>query len=173
MERFVEYSESDIELARLWSDEFGDAFESVIQRVSKTSDKKKLECFRDILIGYMKAEKESEFIETFLDITERLSEKQIEILKVYAEVQEAVEGQFELISDAKQKVLRAKEKLGNVKDSAKEGLTKSQDSMVRWQKEIASLESKRVKAERRLDDLVARKGTKAFNLEEGEFQFYL
>lgn len=173
MERFTENFDGEIDLDRIKSEEFGDVFESVIQRVLKTSDRKKLERFRDILIGYMKADKESEFVETFLDITERVSEKQIEILKVYAEVQEGLNREIELILEAKEGIEQVKTKLENIKALAKQGLTKSQDSMVKWQKEIASLESKRVKAETRLDDLVARKGAKAFNLEEGEFQFYV
>ncbi|WP_213195262.1 hypothetical protein [Cloacibacterium caeni] len=77
---FETASEFKIENNYITSEEFGDIFESVLEKVTKTDNVEKLVRFRNILKNQIVEPQKVEYIETFIDLIPKISEKQFEIL---------------------------------------------------------------------------------------------
>lgn len=75
--------EKCIDFAFIKSDDFSDLFESIIRRVIYNRSEEKMHRFKKILVKQMMVPSHSDYTETFLDLVERLNEKQIEILSAY------------------------------------------------------------------------------------------
>lgn len=91
----IEEYNPTINYEHLNSEEFIDILASIVQRVMKTSSNEKLNRYKKILLNEMSASYKSDFKETFLDIIERINEKQIQILleyKKFIENDETIEG---------------------------------------------------------------------------------
>lgn len=74
-------SENYFDFEHIKSEEFGDIFESILNRITKTRSEEKMKRFKKVLISEMHNPSNTEFIETFLDIISRLEEIQIKILQ--------------------------------------------------------------------------------------------
>ena len=72
--------EKNVDLNYIQSIEFCDIFESILEKVSKVSDKEKVIKFNLITINQLKNPQKREYIETFLDLIPKVTEKQFEIL---------------------------------------------------------------------------------------------
>ncbi|ADU28499.1 hypothetical protein [Evansella cellulosilytica] len=83
-------NERNIDMKYVRSEQFGDLFESIINRVSQNNQKDKIDRFKSVLVNQMIAPYETDYTETFLDIVSKISEKQIEILSVYRKVHEGI-----------------------------------------------------------------------------------
>jgi len=133
-------SESTIDLEYLKSNEFGDIFESVIHRIMQTDNEFKLKRFRDILIGNLITPNRSEFTETFLDLTTRLNESQIQILERYARLEQKVKTNFDIISDQTTLLQESDTKLIELKQKAQDGIITPNESIASQQKKHAQIE---------------------------------
>lgn len=80
-------NERDIDIEFLKSEDFSDLFESIMRRVIPNRSEEKMHRFKKILVKQMIAPSYSDYTETFLDLVQRLNEKQIEILGAYKAVQ--------------------------------------------------------------------------------------
>ncbi|MFP3599341.1 hypothetical protein [Chryseobacterium sp. SIMBA_029] len=91
-------SESSINESYINSEEFGDIFESIIEKVGRTQNEEKLKRFRQILIKQISVPEKREYIESFLDVVSKITDKQFEILikqseyaKQYIELSEKID----------------------------------------------------------------------------------
>ncbi|MDR6158869.1 hypothetical protein QF023_002385 [Chryseobacterium sp. SLBN-27] len=62
------------------SEEFGDIFESIIEKVTATQSEEKVKRFKQILLKQIEIPEKREYIESFLDIVSKITDKQFEIL---------------------------------------------------------------------------------------------
>lgn len=74
------YSPTDISHDFINSDAFSDIFESILRRVTNTNSNTKIDRFKRVLAQQIINYEPFEYTETFLDLIERLNEKQIMIL---------------------------------------------------------------------------------------------
>ena len=74
----IEEKEIDLDYAKTF--EFADTFESVLERVTRTSEKEKVEKFHRIIINQLRSPQQREYIETYIDLILKVTEKQFEIL---------------------------------------------------------------------------------------------
>lgn len=163
----------EIDLENIKSDQFGDLFESVLKRVMETSNEDKLKRFRDILVGQIVSPNKEEFTETFLDITGRLKEIQIHILKTYCEKRSKVSEAKEYIYKVEKDLDTAKQELNLLKRRAENGQIQTDESIAKIERTIRNLE---VVIKNEKDKLIELKSYKLglyYELEEGEFAFYL
>lgn len=77
---FETVNEVSINDSYINSEEFGDIFESVLEKVSKTSSEEKLKRFKQILIKQIEIPEKTEYFESFLDVISKITDKQFEIL---------------------------------------------------------------------------------------------
>lgn len=77
---FDTVSEAPINEAYVNSEEFGDIFESIIEKVATTQNEEKLKRFKQILLKQIEIPEKREYIESFLDIISKITDKQFEIL---------------------------------------------------------------------------------------------
>ena len=96
--------ETDVSLAYVESDEFGDMFEGVLKRVALTSSEAKIKRFKSILANQVKGNTQSDYTETFLDLTTYLSDKQIDILAIHSQIDKSIEGYYEQIPHIEQEI---------------------------------------------------------------------
>jgi len=96
--------ESEIVLDYVKSDEFSDMFEGVVRRVALTNSETKLKRFKSILTNQIRGNAQSDYTETFLDLTTYLSDKQIEILLVYSQIEKSIEGYYEQIPHIEEEI---------------------------------------------------------------------
>jgi hypothetical protein len=80
-----DFSETDVDFKQVQSDEFGDLFEEIILKVSKTHSTAKLEAFKCLLGNQITKPRNIDYAELMIDIVSSLQEKQITILKGYSE----------------------------------------------------------------------------------------
>ncbi|KQS93665.1 hypothetical protein [Chryseobacterium sp. Leaf394] len=62
------------------SEEFGDIFETILEKISRTESDEKLKRFKQILVRQIEVPERREYIESFLDIISKITDKQFEIL---------------------------------------------------------------------------------------------
>lgn len=101
----ADVNETDIDFSFIKSDEFGDIFESIIRRVVFNRSDEKMHRFKKILVKQMTAPSHSDYTETFLDLVERLNEKQIEILNAYKAAEDSTESPEEHNTEHKERAL--------------------------------------------------------------------
>lgn len=94
---FEKESSFSIDPNYLTTDEFGDVFESVLRRIVTTSSQTKLHRFKNILINEIISDIKTDHIETFLDLTNSLNDKQIEIMVVFSKIPSSIEKYYEQI----------------------------------------------------------------------------
>ncbi len=95
---FDTVNNSSIDQSYINSEEFGDVFESIIEKVTRTQSEEKLKRFKQILIKQISTPEKREYIESFLDIISKITDKQFEILikqseyaKQYIELSEKID----------------------------------------------------------------------------------
>lgn len=86
----AELQDNDINYEYLKSDEFSDILEEIFKKISTTSSSEKSARFKKILIGEMTATLHTDHKLTFLDITNSITEKQIEILKEHSTIGKSI-----------------------------------------------------------------------------------
>ncbi len=95
------------------TEEFGDVFESVLRRIVTTNSQTKLNRFKNILIADVISDFKIDYIETFLDLTNSLNDKQIEILLVFSRIPSSIEGYYEQIPQIEREIDSLKVALEN------------------------------------------------------------
>lgn len=70
----------DIEQSPLGTEAFSDIWENVLLKISKTRSQKKVEIFRNLLLNHILTDSDPDLLEMYLEIIERINEKQILIL---------------------------------------------------------------------------------------------
>jgi len=70
----------DIEKSPLGTEAFSDIWENVLLKVSRTRSQKKVEIFRSLLMHHILTASDPDLLEMYLEIIERINEKQILIL---------------------------------------------------------------------------------------------
>lgn len=163
----------EIDLENIKSDQFGDLFESVLKRVMETSNEDKLKRFRDILVGQIVSPNKEEFTETFLDITGRLKEIQIHILKTFCEHRSKVEKAEQRIEGVVSRLDKAKQNSNDIRKNTEKGITGSDESIAQSDKEVRRLEAMKLKLSNDLNELNSFRMASYYDIEEGEFAFYL
>ncbi len=88
IEYFEKVNKEDINIDNIKTENFHDFFNSILKRVVTTKSEEKMRRFRQILINGLNSSNEIDFSETFLDITSRLNEEQIEILFSFGKIWE-------------------------------------------------------------------------------------
>lgn len=80
-----QFSEDEIQLGQIGKKEFGDFFEELINKVSKTHSKLKIKAFQNLLANQLIEPQEIQYAELLLDIAGNLQEKQIPILRGFSD----------------------------------------------------------------------------------------
>ncbi len=75
------FSESEIDIEHIKSEEFGDFFEALLKKVATTSNKDKVNRYKELLGSQIVSPLALDFSNTFLEVIEKISENQILILK--------------------------------------------------------------------------------------------
>lgn len=139
----------NINLDYIKSEQFGDVFESILKKVMETGNQNKLLRFKNILIGQLKSQQENDFIETFLDITSKLNDVQIQILELYSNSKSGdvlnytkaqirqLERELE-IAEKKVEELKNKARLGTIQPY--ESITSADNDIIRIKKELIEFE---------------------------------
>jgi hypothetical protein len=172
-EYFQEQAINDDELMNLKSEDFSDIFESVLQRVVLTKNQKKLERFRNILVGQIKGTEKSDFIESYLDITSRLNDMQILILEKFAKTKRTLNAIEEEKDKLKVKIREAEDLLDELKNKAKDGTIQPGESIAEADRNVAlaTLNKLRIEKEKQIIEEIKTPGY--YNLNEVDFEFYL
>lgn len=137
-----------IETSIYTTEEFVDIFESVLKRVLETNNQEKLLRFRNILLGHIKGRGQVDFLETFLDLTSRLHDVQIQMLE-----------QFHLEFNIENEI-----KEFNILKKQKDQLVDSNEILFDTQR-LKELETKLLSSSKSKDSAF-------FNLNEDDFLFY-
>lgn len=89
------------------SEEFGDIFESILEKVSRTNSEEKLKRFKQILIKQIEIPEKREYFESFLDVISKITDKQFEILLTqyryhpeYKKIREEINRNEELLKNS-------------------------------------------------------------------------
>ncbi|MDX2361991.1 MAG: hypothetical protein QNK23_14370 [Crocinitomicaceae bacterium] len=80
---FESIGEDEIDIENILTEDFHDMFEAILKKVSLTQSEAKLERFKNIIVGQLKTPSEFESVERYVEITGRLTEKQMAILYSY------------------------------------------------------------------------------------------
>ena len=80
---FESVDEDNVDKENVLTEDFHDLFEVILRKVSMTKSEEKIERFKSIVVGQLKSPKEFESVERYVEITSKLSEKQMEILFSY------------------------------------------------------------------------------------------
>lgn len=166
--------EEEIDFDYMKSDEFGDIFESVINKVLQTSSEEKIKRFRDILVGTLTGTRDIEFAETYLDIVSKISETQVEILETYARKGNELNNNSSQTNEVNDKLNEVKTKLNSIRSSKKTlGIDNSSWSEDELQRQSEQLQEKLKLLENKKEEISLFRRSSYFKLEEGEYEFYL
>ncbi|MCO6499529.1 MAG: hypothetical protein J5I47_04010 [Vicingus serpentipes] len=97
MEYIYRIDENIINIDNIKTEEFHDAFESIIQQVARTKSEIKLERFRNILLKQLIALDNYDIVETYINITAKLSDRHLEILHAFEKITDVQTNCRELI----------------------------------------------------------------------------
>jgi hypothetical protein len=172
-EYFEEHGISNEEIENIKSEDFSDVFESVLQRVAITKNQEKLERFRNILIGQMKGSERNDFIDTYLDITSRLNDRQIQILEKFAVTKRRLDSIEKVKEELKVKIHKAEVLLSELKKKAENGTIQLHESISKAHREVTMLIFDKTKIEQEQLKIEEIKTSLYYNLNEVDFQFYL
>jgi len=172
-EYFENHGLNEDEIQNLKSEDFSDVFESILMRVVATKNQKKLERFRNILVGQIKGRESNDFIETYLDITSRLDDKQILILEKFAKTKKRLDTIEKEKVELKVKIREAEDLLNELKIKAENGTIQRHESIAQADRNVAlaTLNKLRIEEEKqRIEDV---KTPGHYNLNVVDFEFYL
>lgn len=176
---FAEYlgkfKKNEIHIDQIKEEDFGDFFEELIIKVSKTHSEIKKDAFRNLLINQLIHPKEIDYAEMLLDITNSLQEKQIPILK---SLTEAFSSSY---LEYKGELIVMKKQLANIKKQLKAEywkLDSREDAM--FEEEIKKLNEAERNLEKDIEKLESQVANKekpwkgeTYNIPNHEFYFLI
>lgn len=169
---YFEEKTPNFKLENLKTEEFSDVLESVLKKVMETSSKEKLERFKNILIGQMHQENiDNDFIDTFLDLTAKLSEAQIFILEEFHRKEIMNKELSQIKNNLRREVFDKQEELRKL-EMKSDDTQKSDVDLSRLADEVNHLIAEQSQAE--INALENYKYIKAeyYKLSDEDFEFY-
>lgn len=167
---FEKESSISIDHNYITTDEFGDVFESVLRRISTTNSESKLHRFKNILINEIRSDVKIDYIETFLDLTNSLNDKQIEIMIVFSKIPSSIEGYYEQIPQIESEIEALKVALENERKIQTKGFandfSKVNDSIKRKTEVLA-------KQNKSIAEVAMFRNCKYFEMQESEFRILI
>jgi hypothetical protein len=103
--KYMESKDVSFDWENVNSEDFGDFFEEILIKISKTSSKKKLERFKLLVVGQIVTPISYDYILRFTELVDKLQDVQIEILTTYVNTEE----EFIKIQDAVSKINKEKD----------------------------------------------------------------
>lgn len=164
-------SQNELFIDQVKQEEFGDIFESIIKRVSLTRSAEKRERFKMILAGEIINPSNSDFIENYLDLIEKLNETQIRILINHKKL---ISEKYDDRLKTKQSLKKKREKLQDELNENKNLQLKGYASNVtRVEHMIGQTDRKLAEIERIIKDLNRYKSCDFYNISAGEYIFFV
>lgn len=80
---FESIGEGQVNTENILTEDFHDLFEAILKQIAFTKSERKMERFKNIVVGQIKSPSEFESVERFIEITARLTESQVSILLFY------------------------------------------------------------------------------------------
>ncbi len=80
---FESVGEGQVNTENILTEDFHDLFEAILKQIAFTKSERKMERFKNIVVGQIKSPNEFESVERFIEITARLTESQVSILLFY------------------------------------------------------------------------------------------
>lgn len=144
----VDYFEKkDVDVESLKTEEFVDLFDSIIRRVVRTKSEDKLKRYKNILIHQIENPSHSDDLqETFLDLIEQLSEKELVILNFH-DIYGTQEFQINKLINQKQADIKMREgQLERWKQGGfRENVDDIQGDLIRFKATLTSLQETKAK----------------------------
>jgi hypothetical protein len=152
---FEEVSESKINTEFINSNEFADIFEEIINKVAKTEDERKKERFKQLLIGTTIPNAKVYQFEIFLELTSKLHENQIILLKKFYQAKPKIQNLEKQISQLQDELKKSKAKEDSLKIKAEEGTIKPSESITKEIEKSRSIEQNKILRENEIKKLMA------------------
>lgn len=137
------------------SNRFTDIFEEVISYVSKTDDAKKRNRFKELLIGTTIPDAKVDQFEIFLELTSKLHENQIILLKKFYEAKSKIRCLEKEIFDLNNELHSSMSREKRLKQKAEDGTIKPSESITREIENSRSIERKKIIKENEIKSLMA------------------
>lgn len=169
---FENYGEKPT-IENLTSEEFSDIFELVLRKVTETSNVKKLERFKNILVGQMGVQvKHTDFAETFLDLIAKLNDTQILILEEFNNKERIISESQKTRDILKSELKEKREVLEGLILKEDNGTYVNSTVLETSKKEVRELEFELSTEEAKVEKINDYKKARFYNLTESEFEFY-
>ena len=103
--KYMESKNVSLDWENVNSEDFGDFFEEILMKISRTSSKKKLERFKLLVMGQIVSPISYNYILRFSELVDKLQDLQIDILTTYVNTEE----EFVKIQDALREIYKEKD----------------------------------------------------------------
>ena len=165
--KYMESIDGDFDWKNADREDFQDIMENIMTRAVKTNSIKKLERYKLLAANQIIEPKPYDYISRYIDLTEKLSDKQMSILIGYVESEEefvAVQDELGSLYNQKERYSQTIEKLlTNVKVS----------QLAKYKKDIQKLDGEIVTVQNRFNQLRRLRNREFNEMEDGEFNFML
>lgn len=151
---FEDVSESNIDTEFINSNEFADIFEEIINKVAKTEDTRKKERFQQLLIGTTIPDAKVDQFEIFLELTSKLHENQIILLKKFYEAKPKIQNLEKQIFQLEEELKTSQANEQFLKQKAQNGTIKPEESISKAISESRYIEKEKISKENEIKSLM-------------------
>lgn len=169
-EYFDALSEDEIDVEFLRSEDFAQFFELVLRKVSETKSKRKIEIFRDILIGQLKVKGVGDFSSIFLNLIQQLTEKQIEIMQGLSIIYYRNDKYKASYDELKNQISVKKEIVKSEAKDRAHGFANNYDKELN---DLTRLEEEKSSLENHINEVEKMRKHNYYKIPSEEFEFYL
>lgn len=145
------YDETKIDFEYLKTDEFSDILEEILKKVVTSNSDEKIKRFKKILIGEMTASNNTEFKLTFLDITSKITETQILILKEHNSIGRSISKYYKDIESLNRDIPELEKGLRTEKQLAAKGYANNTTLFEKRLKQMKLELNKKLKATKQVE----------------------
>lgn len=154
------------------SDDFGDVFETIVRKVSLTSNKEKVNRFKLILANQIINPTIPDFIETYIDLISKLNEIQIQILINHFNNREKLENVEQALRDAENEIQLVKDKENELRIKAENGPLSVDDSFAHNKQRMAKAQLKLIQTKEHSEKIQRFRNCSFYDINEGDFLFF-
>lgn len=167
--KYMESKNVSFDWENVNNEDFGDFFEEILIKISKTSSKKKLERFKLLVMGQIVTPISYDYILRFTELVDKLQDVQIDILTTYVNTEE----EFIKIQDAVSKSNKEKDKTEIMLSKVKSDSRSSHKQTDIMTKGLEKLEGVILDQQNAYNRIRRARNSKFKALGENEFNFIL